>query len=99
MIARLYYYLRLHAKHHEARERERGKGRSRRRRRLGIVAVGGRLDSRRRKRLSEGVGGLVRRPRKQRAQRQHCKYVVSFELSLKTMCYNIDLFLKNTKKS
>jgi hypothetical protein len=75
--------------------------RSKRRRRLGIVAVRGRLDLRRRrkKRLSEGVGGLVRRPRKLRAQRQHCKYVVSIEFSLKTMCYNIDLFLKNTKKS
>jgi hypothetical protein len=36
----------------EARERKRGQGRNRRRRRLGIVAVRGRLDSRRRKRLS-----------------------------------------------
>jgi hypothetical protein len=85
--------------------RDKGKGKRKRKvqekRRLGIVAVKGRLDSRRRrkKRLFEGVGGLVKSPRKQRAQRQHCKYVVSFELSLKTMCYNIDLFLKNTKKS
>jgi hypothetical protein len=83
------------------RRKRKGKGKEQEKEKAGNSSGRGRLDSRRRrkKRLSEGVGGLVRRPRKLRAQRQHCKYVVSFELSLKTMCYNIDLFLKNTKKS
>jgi hypothetical protein len=71
--------LALHTKHHKAREKERGKEISKKRKRLRIVTVRKRLDSRRRrkKRLSKEVRGLVKRPRKQKTQKQHYKYIVA----------------------